>query len=138
MEEVVIQKLLDMGMSPAYLNCLDLNAAHMVAGFCDNVQLLMLLPLEMLTHTSAVGFTPLHIAVRDKRVQVVQWMLEQPCCPVDARNMHGHTAEQYSFGRSGPAAEAIRAAFAAHRRWTALRAAWVAAAAAAAASARFL
>jgi hypothetical protein len=138
MEEVVIQKLLDMGMDPACSSFFGRSAAHLAAEFCDNVELLMLLPPEFLSLTTWGGrYTPLHLAVKNNHVQVVQWLLEDPCFPVDVKDVFKLTAEQYSFGRSGPAAEAIRAAFGAHRRWTDLRAAWTRATAAAA-SARFL
>ncbi len=132
MEEVVIQKLLDMGMDPAKLSNLyrGWGAAHMAVS-CDNVDMLMLLPPESLTRTTFGGRTPLHLAVHRSYVQVVQWLLERPCCPVNVKDVYGQTAEEDNKYNYGVAAEAIRAAFAAHRRWTALRAVWVAAAAAA-------
>lgn len=134
MEFVIMQKLLNLGMNPAKLTYRGWSAAHMAAS-CNSVDMLMLLPPESLSRTTFAGSTPLHLAVHRNYVQVVQWLLEQPCCPVDAKNMYGRTAEEDNYYNCGVAAEAIRAAFVAHRRWTALRAVWVAAVAPAAAAA---
>jgi hypothetical protein len=113
----VVQRLMTMGLSPAATDKDGWNAMH-VAAFCKTADVCMVLPVELLGDRSRVGNTPLHIAIRARNVQVMQWMLDQPCCSVEARDID--LVEDRT-----PEAVAIRAAFAARERWTALRAAWV-------------
>ena len=114
----VVQRLMAMGMSPLLLNKLGWNAMHVAACFCNTADVCMVLPIELLAGTTLMGNTPLTIAVRARNVEVVQWMLDQPCCSVEVRDV-----DLIDYGT--PGVVAIRAAFAARKRWTALRAAWV-------------
>jgi hypothetical protein len=122
----VVQRLMAMGMSPARLNKHGWNAMHVATYYCKTADVCMVLPHELLTGTTLMGNTPLQFAVELENVQLVQWMLDQPCCPVETRNKGGRTAlETLPMCSGGREAVAIRAAFAARQRWTALRAAWV-------------
>lgn len=60
-------------------------------------------------------------------LEVFQWMLNQPECPLDAVNSDGQTAGDYLSGSGAHFARPLamlQAAQAARARWTVLRAAW--------------
>jgi hypothetical protein len=68
----------------------------------------------------------------ERLVQVLQWMLDQPECPIYDYDGHGRTvADVFSCNPAYARPLAmVRAAEAARRRWTPLRAAWTKAVAA--------
>ena len=121
----VVQRLMAMGMNlHAVSSSMDRwNAMHVAAESCSTVEVFMVLPMKLLTGQSCLGSTPLHIAVQNRNVQAVQWILDQPCCPVEAG--YGTALGRLWVMDTSPEAVAIRAAFAARKRWTPLRAAWV-------------
>jgi hypothetical protein len=121
----VVQRLMAMGVNPAKRDGNGWNAMHFAAKICPFAETFMVLPVELMTGRSSWGSTPLHIAVQNLNVQAVQWMLEQPCCPVEAKSGIGTAFDSLWEMDSSPEAVAIRAAFAARQRWTPLRAAWV-------------
>lgn len=113
----VVQRLMAMGMNPANVNTYGWNAMHMAAYHCK-LDVCMVLPTHLLGAKSVWGNTPLAIAAKHQVVKIVRWMLDQPCCPLEVTDGLWLTSTR-------PEAVAIRAAFAARKRWTALRAAWI-------------
>jgi hypothetical protein len=122
----VVQRLMAMGINPATPSGgHGWNVMHVAAKGCTSPKVFMVLPVELLTSVSSSGSTPLHIAVQFRNAQAVQWMLDQPCCPVEAKNAIGTARDCVWEMDPRPEVVAICAAFAARKRWTALRAAWV-------------
>jgi ankyrin repeat protein len=125
----VTKRLLDLGCDPFDTDDYSQSPMHLAA-HVNAVDACKVLPVQCLTARTFLQNTPLHTAVCAGAVQVVQWMLEQPCAPVDARNRRGLTpreeAERMEY-RLIERADML-AAFAAHGRWSPLRAAWIGAA----------
>jgi hypothetical protein len=132
----VVQRLLELGASPSLLdgsghppmryaaNCLTDDALHK----CK------LLPVTDLGQQCNSGSRPLHIVAslpfsESSQLfwEVLQWMVDQPECDIDAVDNRGHTAADlvaasvYCDPRS---LAMLRAERAARARWTPLRAAW--------------
>jgi hypothetical protein len=101
-----------------------------------------LLPVtDLACRTVGTNETPLHVLAQFLRrlltpsvdpdavalLQVFQWMVEQPECPLDAVNSDGKTAGDYLSGCGAHFARPLamlQAAQAARARWTPLRTAW--------------
>jgi ankyrin repeat protein len=125
----VTKRLLDLGCDPFDGGVTSMTPMH-VAARIDAVDVCKVLPVQCLTaRTSRRLNTPLHSAVETGSLKVVQWMLEQPCAPGDAVNKRGLTPREEAERMDHLIERAhMLAAFAAHGRWSPLRAAWIGAA----------
>jgi Rnl2 family RNA ligase len=129
-----VKHLLELGADPTARNRYGVTPMHMAAWVGpETVQKCALLPVEGLTYTDIRGLTPLHYVIRrfrrvdlGTRIKVLRWMLAQPNCPINAVDLHGRTPLQFGEGVwTDPEKRLLVEASAAHKRWTALRRAWV-------------
>jgi hypothetical protein len=142
----VFKRLLDLGASPSVADKYGTRPMHLaVQGGYDVVAKCAMLPLGDLACLSELFGTPLHACVAkvivwapplrlghdhdvfDKYLDVLQWMLAQPECPVGGADIFGRTAMDILNGKEncGEARDMFAAELARRARWTALRAAWV-------------
>ena len=133
----VVKRLLDLGASPSLLD----GSGHLPMRYAANcltddaLDKCRMLPVTDLGHENSTGGnTPLHIVATFPRCElsqhfreVLQWMLDQPECDIDAADVRGVTAADLLAARAHrdprPLAM-LRAARAERARWTPQRAAW--------------
>jgi hypothetical protein len=147
----VMRRLLELGASPSPRDADGYVPMHLAAASCyDALEKCKMLPaadLECRKDREDRGefYSPLHFIAEsvliwcnepngERCLEVLQWMLDQPECPIHRRDGLGRTVADMFSSKSKYARPLamVRAAEAARRRWTPLRAAWTGVAAVAA------
>jgi hypothetical protein len=148
----VMQRLLQLGAPPSQRDCVGHTPMHYAAkSRREALAKCKLLPVaDLASLTNHAHETPLHVLAWNLRrlllqpvgaleparaerfggceaaavhLEVLEWMLDQPECPIDAANCYGDLTAAHLLG--GTSARAmVRTAQAARARWTPLRAAW--------------
>jgi hypothetical protein len=136
----VVKRLLHLGASPSVEDKYGTRPMHKaVLGGHDVVAKCAMLPPGDLACQSKLFGTPLHECafwlkrwappheLFDKYLEVLQWMLAQPECPVRGADIYGRTAMDILNGSEhcSKARDMLAAELARRARWTALRAAWI-------------
>ncbi len=142
----VVQRLLELGASSLRKNRSGNVAMHEAAhGYGhDSLKKCKMLPVAGLGCRNKYQETPLHVlaheldfacVVRDDKTlrrleDMLHWMVDAVECPVDAVDVWGRTAANFLRinAAAAPYASIVHSAAVWKRRWTAQRAAWIAAA----------
>jgi hypothetical protein len=130
---VLVKTIVDAGADVTLLNRWQESAGHIAARY-RNLDVLQALGRGCVGVTNTLGDTLLHSAVRllGPSQEVVAWLLQQPELPLFARNNDGYTALDWCHRHhvyiDAAIATMIEREMQRRVRWTALRAAWVAAA----------
>lgn len=122
------KRLLQLGADATLRNVSGYTAMH-AAIYRNDVHFCAILPAVCLTQNTSDGYTPLQCACRPCRVPsilLLYWLLEQCEVKPDTRSLQICT-RRLSTGNKQRVKAAFAAAFARQRRWTAPRAAWLAA-----------
>jgi hypothetical protein len=130
---VTVTQLLALGASPAQPDAYGFLPLHFAMRSLQKFR--MLSAGGFLAHDTT-GFTPLHLLAQEIMVaspdadlmNVLQWMVEQPECAVNAENRIGFTALDIlgDMAETADAREVVRTAMEQRTRWSSLRAAWIA------------
>jgi hypothetical protein len=149
----VMRRLLDLGALPSPRDVYGYVPMHLAVTSCyDALEKCKMLPVADLERRKdrEEFCTPLYLIAEllliwclppnqlngEHRLEVLQWMLDQPECPILNRDNYGRTVADM-FSRKSEYARPlamVRAAEAAQRRWSPLRAVWTGAVAAAGSS----
>jgi hypothetical protein len=131
---VLVKTIVDAGADVTLLNRWQESAGH-IAARNRNLDVLQALGRGCVGVTNTLGDTLLHSVVWQDGVvsqETVAWLLQQPELPLFARNNDGYTAldwcHRYYVYIDSAIATMIEREMQRRIRWTALRAAWVAAA----------